>query len=103
MVFRLLFEKESDIMKKRRDTAEILVSDDELDDIELMEDGGHERTLILKAAPRSRRVQLIAQGAKLIRCICCHQIRPLAVAEESEEGWICEDCIPDQTKIGVLY
>ena len=85
-------------MKKKRDTAEILGSDDKLDkldDIELSEDGGHERTLILKAAPRSRRVQLIAQGAKLIRCIGCHQIRPLAEAVESEEGWICEDCIPD--------
>ena len=90
-------------MKKGRDTAEILASNDGLDDIELSEDGGHERTLILKAAPRSRRVQLIAQGAKLIRCTCCHQIRPMAGAEESEEGWICEDCIPDQTKIGVLY
>ena len=82
-------------MKKGRDTAEILASDDGLDDIELSEDGGHERTLILKAAPRSRRVQLIARGAKLIRCACCHQIKPIAGAEESEEGWICEDCIPD--------
>ena len=81
-------------MKKARDTATILISDDELDDIELSEGGGHDRTLILKAEPRSRRVQLIAQGAKLIRCVCCHQIRPLAVAEESEEGWICEDCMP---------
>ena len=81
-------------MKKGRDTAEILASNDGLDDIELSEDGGHERTLILKAAPRSRRVQLLAQGAERIRCICCHQIKPLAVAEESEEGWICEDCIP---------
>jgi hypothetical protein len=81
-------------MKKGRDTAEILGADNGLDDIELSEDGGHERTLILKAAPRSRRVQLIAHGAKLIRCICCHQIKALAEAEESEDGWICEDCIP---------
>jgi hypothetical protein len=79
-------------MKKTRNTAEIF-GDDELDDIELSEDGDKERTLILKAAPRSRRVQLIAQGAKEIRCICCFEVRPLARAEESEEGWICEDCI----------
>jgi hypothetical protein len=82
-------------MKKGRNTAKILGSDYELDDIELSEGGGQERTLILKAVPRSKRVQLIEQGAKEIRCICCHQIRPLAGAEESEEGWICENCLPE--------
>jgi hypothetical protein len=82
-------------MKKERNTAEILGSDGELDDIELSEGIGQERTLILKAVPRSRRVQLIAQGAKEIRCICCGQIRPLARAEESGEGWVCEDCVPE--------
>jgi len=79
-------------MKKGRNTAEILSSDGELDDIKLSESIDQERMLILKAAPRSRRVQLIAQGAKEMRCVCCDQIRPLAGAEESEEGWICEDC-----------
>ncbi|OPX95208.1 MAG: hypothetical protein A4E58_02246 [Syntrophorhabdus sp. PtaB.Bin006] len=79
-------------MKKGRNTAEILGSDGELDDIELSESIDQERMLILKKAPRSRRVQLIAQGAKEMRCVCCDQIRPLAGAEESEEGWICEDC-----------
>ena len=54
-------------MKKGRKTAEILGSDDEFND-ELPEDGDHERTLILKAAPPSRRVQLIAHGAREIRC-----------------------------------
>ena len=82
-------------MKKGRNTAKILGSDVELDDIELSDGGGQERTLILKAVPRSKRVQLIEQGAKEIRCICCYQIRPLARAEESEEGWICEDCVPE--------
>ena len=82
-------------MKKGRNTAKILGSDVELDDIELSEGGGQERTLILKAVPRSKRVQLIAQGAKEIRCICCHQIRSLAGAEEFEEGWICEDCLTE--------
>jgi hypothetical protein len=81
-------------MTKGRNTAEILGSDGELDDIELSESGDQGRTLILKAAPRSRRVQLIAQGAKEIRCMYCHQIRPLAGALEYEEGWICEDCVP---------
>ena len=79
-------------MKKGRNTAEIFSSDSELDDIKLSESIDQERMLILKAAPRSRRVQLIAQGAKEMRCVCCDQIRPLAGAEESEEGWICEDC-----------
>ena len=82
-------------MTKGRNTAEILGSNGELDDIELSEGGDQERILILKAAPRSRRVQLIAQGAKEIRCICCDQIRSLAGAVESEEGWICEDCVPE--------
>jgi hypothetical protein len=82
-------------MKKARNTAEIFGSDGELADTELSEGGGQERTLILKAVPRSRRVQLIAQGAMEIRCIYCDQIRPLAGAEESEEGWICEDCVPE--------
>jgi len=82
-------------MKKARNTAKILGSDVELDDIELSDGGGQERTLILKAVPRSKRVQLIEQGAKEIRCICCHQFRSLAGAEESEEGWICEDCLPE--------
>ena len=81
-------------MTKGRNTAEVLGSNSELDDIELPEGGDQERILILKAAPRSRRVQLIAQGAKEIRCIYCDQIRSLAGAVESEEGWICEDCVP---------
>ncbi len=77
-------------MKKERSTAEILG----LDDMELSECEGQDRTLVLKAEPPSRRVQLIARGVKLIRCIRCHQSKLLAAAEESEEGWICEDCIP---------
>jgi len=85
-------------MKKAKNTAEIFGNDDELDEIELPEGGGQERLLILKTAPRSRRVQLIAQGAREIRCISCVQIRPLAGAEETEEGWICEDCMPKMTE-----
>ena len=81
-------------MKKETNTAEILSSDCEFDDRGVLEGKGQERRLILKAAPRLRRVQLIEQGAKEIRCIFCHQIRPLARAEDFEEGWICEDCMP---------
>ncbi|WP_028893356.1 hypothetical protein [Syntrophorhabdus aromaticivorans] len=85
-------------MKKARNTAEILGSDSAYDDVELYEGGGEERTLILKTAPRSRRIQLMAQGAKEMRCVCCNRIKPLAGAEESEEGWICEDCVPEMIR-----
>ena len=90
-----MFEnKESDVMKKGRNTAEILGDDDWLDDMELWEGARQERTLILKAEPPSRKVQLMAHGVKEIRCTCCGRIKPIAGAEESEEGWICEDCLP---------
>ena len=81
-------------MKKGRNTAEILGGDGEFDDIDLSEGEDQERKLILKAAPRSRKGELIARGAKEIRCICCHQIRPLEGAEEFDEGWACEVCMP---------
>jgi LSD1 subclass zinc finger protein len=81
-------------MKKGRNTAAVLGNDDELDDMELSDGECQDRTLILKAVPRSRKVQLMAQGAKEIRCACCGEIRSIAGAEESEEGWICEDCLP---------
>ena len=81
-------------MKKGRNTAEILRDDDWLDDMELWEGGRQERTLILKAEPPSRKVQFMAHGVKEIRCTCCGRIRPIAGAEEAEEGWVCEDCLP---------
>ena len=82
-------------MKKGRNTAEILGSDYELDDIEPSEGEYQERTLILKSAPPSRRAQLMAHGVREIRCACCDRIRPLAGAEDCEEGWICEDCVAE--------
>jgi len=85
-------------MKRGRNTAETVEPDIEFDDVEPPELVAQERTLVLKAAPQSRRVYLIAQGAREIRCICCNQIRPLAGAEEAQEGWICEDCAPGMTK-----
>jgi LSD1 subclass zinc finger protein len=85
-------KRRGDVMKKGRNTAEVLDSACELDDIELLDDECQERRLVLKAAPPSRRTQLMAHGVKEIRCSCCNLIRPLAGAEESEEGWICEDC-----------
>ena len=90
-------------MKKGRNTAEILDSDDELHDMELADSQYQERTLVLKAAPPSRRAQLIAHGAIEIRCVSCNQIRLLAGAEESDEGWICEGCLQEKkqkTKYG---
>jgi hypothetical protein len=84
-------------MAKGRNTAEILDNDDELHDIDLADNQYQERTLILKAAPPSRRAQLLAHGAIEIRCLCCSQIRPLAGAEEFEEGWVCKACVPKST------
>lgn len=81
-------------MKKGKNTAEIIGGEDEFDEFELPDNVGQDRTLILKSAPRSRRVQLIAQGAREIRCFFCAQIRPLAGAEECDEGWLCECCLP---------
>jgi hypothetical protein len=86
-------QERSDIMKKGRNTAEILGNDDGSEDIGHFDSENQERTLILKAAPRSRRLQLIEQGAKEMRCTFCDQIKPLAGAEESEDGWVCEDCV----------
>jgi hypothetical protein len=85
-------------MKKGRNAAEILDSNIELDGTELSGDNWQERTLILKAAPPSRRAQLMAHGAVEIRCIRCGEIKPLAHAEEHEEGWICEDCVSVMTQ-----
>jgi hypothetical protein len=89
-------EGRNEVMKKGRNTAENLDNDDMLDDRELLDNAYQERTLVLKAAPPSRRAQLIAHGAIEIRCLSCRQIRPLAGAEESEEGWICEYCLPEK-------
>jgi hypothetical protein len=83
-----------DIMAKGKNTAEVLDNDDELDFTELADNQYQERTLVLKAAPPSRRAQLLAHGAIEIRCLCCGQIRPLAKAEEYEEGWVCKACVP---------
>jgi hypothetical protein len=80
-------------MKKGRNAAEILDSNDEFDTIEPLDDERQEKTLILKAAPPSIKAQLIAHGAIEIRCGRCNQIKPLAKAEESDEGWICGDCV----------
>ena len=79
-------------MKKGRNTAKILGNNDELDDMELSDEGCQEMRLILKNEPPSWKARLLAHGAEEIRCTCCGQIRPLAEAEESEEGWICGDC-----------
>ncbi|HVN95771.1 MAG TPA: hypothetical protein VMT62_05045 [Syntrophorhabdaceae bacterium] len=85
-------------MRKGKNTAEILDRDDELEDMEWPDDNTEERTLILKAAPPSRRAQLMAHGAMEIRCAHCDEIRPLASAEECDEGWLCEDCVREMTR-----
>jgi len=85
-------------MKKGKNTAEILDGDYELDDTELSDGTSQERTLILKAAPPTLKTQLMAHGAIEIRCTYCNLIKPLAGAEESEDGWICEDCLPEMIR-----
>jgi len=85
-------------MRKGKNTAEVLDDYDELDDIELWDGTYQERTLVLKAAPPSRREQLLAHGVIEIRCICCNNIKPLAGAEDAKEGWICEDCAREITE-----
>ena len=85
-------------MKKERNTAEIIDSDNDFDSMELSKNTGQGRKLILKAAPRSRKGELMAKGAKEIRCIYCHQVKLLAGAEEFEGGWICGDCVPEMAQ-----
>lgn len=77
---------------KRKNTAEIFQGNDEADDISLFDDVITDRTLILKADPPSRKSQLIAGGAKEIRCAICNIVKPLFNAEESLDGWICGEC-----------
>ncbi len=81
-------------MGKRKNVSQAVRDDEMLDDLESWEGRREDRTLVLKAVPRSRKVQLMAQGAKEIRCGCCGHIRPIAGAEEVGELWICEDCLP---------
>ena len=81
-------------MTKGRNTAEIFGNDGGLHDMELWKGERQERTLIFKAEPAWRKVHLMARGVEEIRCTRCGQIRPIAGAEQSEEGWVCEDCLP---------
>jgi hypothetical protein len=85
-------------MAKGKNTAEVLDNDEELGGMELSDNQYEERTLVLKAAPPSRRAQLMAHGAIEIRCLRCSQIKPLAKAEESNEGWICGDCMVERAQ-----
>jgi hypothetical protein len=82
-------------MKNGRNTAEILDNDDELDDIGPLDRECQEMRLILKKELPSWKAKLMAHGVKEIRCTHCGQIRPIDGAEESEAGWICEDCLPE--------
>jgi len=84
-------------MKKERNTAEIIGINGDFNR-ELSGSEGQQRTLILKTAPRSRKGELIAKGAKEIRCMSCNQIKSLAGAEESGEGWVCEECVQNMTQ-----
>ena len=80
-------------MKKGKEKSEVYLVDDELDSFdESSGRGSCDEVLVLKKQPPPRKEQLIAHGAKEIRCACCGQIRPIAGAEELDDGWICEEC-----------
>ncbi len=51
-------------MKKEGNTAELLASDDALDNAELPVGGRHEGALILKATPRSRKGRAYFSGSE---------------------------------------
>ena len=82
-------------MGNKKDAATAHKQEWELAETELTDQECEDRTLVLGKEPPSRKVQLMAAGVKEIRCICCVRIRPIAVAEEFGEGWICEDCLSD--------
>ncbi len=67
----------------------------EFEEIWAEEEGGGNRTLILRKEPRPRKIQLMNAGVKEIRCFCCMRIKPIAESEECDEGWVCEDCLSD--------
>lgn len=56
-----------------------------------------DRTLVLRKEPLPWKVQLMHAGVKEIRCTCCSRVKPIAGAREVDEGWLCEDCVPDST------
>ncbi len=80
-------------MKETSKISSIRPRDEEWDDTELPERGPCDEVLILKRQPPPRKEQLMAHGAKDVRCVCCMQVRPIAGAAEVEEGWICEECL----------
>jgi hypothetical protein len=82
-------------MKKGNNAAEVLEMDDEMEELEIPGGEYDDRTLVLKKEIPPRKVQLMAHGVREIRCLCCNQIRPIAGAEEIEEGWICEYCMAE--------
>jgi hypothetical protein len=82
-------------MKKDRELTRIHEYEEEPDDLELPDWGSQDRKLILKMQPPPRKGQLIAHGVREIRCTCCVRIKSIEDAEESEEGWICGDCLSE--------
>lgn len=81
-------------MKKARNTIKVPLHDEESENL-VLDAGSEDRTLKLNREPPARKGQLMAQGVREIRCLCCIQIRPIAGAEEYSGGWICEDCLSE--------
>ena len=66
-----------------------------LENADLSDEECRDRCLVLRREPPSRKEQLVSDGVKEVRCVCCMRIRPLAGCEELGEGWICEDCVSE--------
>jgi hypothetical protein len=87
-----------DMMRSKKNAAKGHEKEWELEEAEPPDQGCQDRTLVLRKEPLPRKVQLMAAGVKEIRCICCVRIRPIAGAEELDEGWLCEDCLSEATE-----
>ncbi len=57
-----------------------------------------ETVLVIKKEPLPRKVRLMHDGVKAIRCISCLRIALIASAAECGDGWICGDCLSDMEK-----
>ena len=91
-------ERMDDVMGNKKNAARGHEEEWKSEETELSDEECQDRTLVLGKEPLPRKVMLIAAGVKEIRCICCFRIRPIAYAEEFNEGWICEDCLSEATE-----
>ncbi len=79
-------------MASRKNVATIANGYD-LDDMEQPGGERQARMLLFTSEFRYRKAHLMNRGVKEIRCAGCNQIRPIAGAEQVEQGWLCEACL----------